>query len=49
VSWTSPPYAVLVDPPLLASVQAARPIVRKVLLAWLDEKRQDENRLRGAS
>jgi hypothetical protein len=35
VSWTSPPYAVLIDPPLLASVQAARPIVRQVLLAWL--------------
>jgi len=35
VSWVSPPYAVLIDPPLLASVQAARPIVRKVLLGWL--------------
>jgi len=34
VSWTSPPYAVLIDPPLLASVQAARPILRQVLLAW---------------
>jgi len=34
-SGTSPPYAVLVDPPLLASTQAARPIVRTVLQAWL--------------
>jgi hypothetical protein len=44
LSWPSPPYAVLVDPPLLASVQAARPIVRKVLLAWLQENRQRETR-----
>jgi hypothetical protein len=43
LSWSAPPYAVLVDPPLLASVQAARPIVRQVLLGWLQE-----NRLRGA-
>lgn len=32
---TSPPYAVLVDPPLLASTLAARPIERPVLEAWL--------------
>jgi hypothetical protein len=31
----SPPYAVLVDPPLLASTLAARPIERPVLEAWL--------------
>jgi len=36
-SGTSPPYAVLVDPPLLASTQAARPIVRPVLQAWLEQ------------
>jgi hypothetical protein len=35
-SGTSPPYAVLIDPPLLASTQAARPIERPVLQAWLD-------------
>lgn len=35
-SGSSPPYAVLVDPPLLASTQAARPIIRPVLHAWLD-------------
>jgi hypothetical protein len=35
-SGTSPPYAVLVDPPLLASTQAARPILRPVLQGWLD-------------
>jgi MoxR-vWA-beta-propeller ternary system domain bpX5 len=35
-SGTSPPYAVLVDPPLLASAQAARPILRPVLQAWLE-------------
>lgn len=32
---TAPPYAVLLDPPLLASTVAARPIERPVLLAWL--------------
>jgi hypothetical protein len=37
-SGTSPPYAVLVDPPLLASAQAARPILRPVLQAWLDRR-----------
>jgi len=36
-SGTSPPYAVLIDPPLLASTQAARPIVRPVLQAWLEQ------------
>jgi hypothetical protein len=35
---TSPPYAVLTDPPLLASAQAARPIVRPVLRAWLESR-----------
>jgi hypothetical protein len=43
VSWTSPPYAVLVNPPLLASVQAARPIVRQVLNRWLDDSRRQGN------
>jgi len=32
----SPPYAVLVDPPLLASTLAARPLERPVLRAWLE-------------
>lgn len=40
----APPYAVLIDPPLLASAQAARPILRSVLLSWLKE-----NRLGGAA
>jgi hypothetical protein len=35
-SGASPPYAVLVDPPLLASTQAARPLVRGVLKSWLE-------------
>jgi hypothetical protein len=44
VSWVSPPYAVLVGPPLLASVQAARPIIRRVLSAW-----REDDRLRGTA
>lgn len=32
----TPPLAVLLDPPLLASVQAARPILRATLQSWLD-------------
>jgi MoxR-vWA-beta-propeller ternary system domain bpX5 len=31
-----PPLAVLLDPPLLASTQAARPILRATLQGWLD-------------
>jgi MoxR-vWA-beta-propeller ternary system domain bpX5 len=31
----APPYAVLADPPLLASTLAARPVARPVLSAWL--------------
>jgi hypothetical protein len=41
---TSPPYAVLVSPPLLASAQAARSIVRPVLQAWLAAGRRGEAR-----
>ncbi|HEX7181678.1 MAG TPA: hypothetical protein VF756_07535 [Thermoanaerobaculia bacterium] len=35
-SGASPPFAVLLDPPLLASIQEARPLVRPRLLAWLE-------------
>jgi len=31
-----PPLAVLLDPPLLASLEAARPILRTTLERWLD-------------
>lgn len=31
-----PPLAVLLDPPLLTSLQAARPILRTTLQSWLD-------------
>jgi hypothetical protein len=31
-----PPLAVLLDPPLLASLEAARPILRSTLLRWLE-------------
>jgi hypothetical protein len=31
-----PPFAVLLDPPLLTSLQAARPILRTTLQSWLD-------------
>lgn len=34
-----PPLAVLLDPPLLASAQAARPILRTTLQSWLDRQR----------
>jgi hypothetical protein len=37
----SPPYAVLIDPPLLASTLAARPIERPVLEAWLAGQGED--------
>lgn len=31
-----PPFAVLLDPPLLTSLEAARPILRTTLQSWLD-------------
>ncbi len=31
-----PPFAVLLDPPLVTSLQAARPILRTTLQSWLD-------------
>ena len=34
----APPLAVLLDPPLLASIQTARPILRATLQSWLDGK-----------
>lgn len=34
-----PPLAVLLDPPLLASAHAARPILRTILQSWLDRAR----------
>lgn len=41
VAWAqalnaAPPLAVLLDPPLLASTQAARPILRATLQSWLE-------------
>lgn len=33
-----PPLAVLLDPPLLASLQSARPIVRATLQSWLEKR-----------
>ena len=34
----APPLAVLLDPPILASAQAARPILRATLQSWLDRQ-----------
>lgn len=31
-----PPFALLLDPPLLTSLQAARPVLRATLQSWLD-------------
>lgn len=31
-----PPFALLLDPPLLTSLQAARPVLRTTLQSWLD-------------
>ena len=32
---TPPPFAVLLDPPLITSLEAARPILRSTLEEWL--------------
>jgi len=45
-SGASPPYVVLVDPPLLASTEAARPLSRPVLAAWLADHLADHEERR---
>ncbi len=39
-----PPFALLIDPPMIASVTSARPIARQPLAAWLSQDTKEATR-----